>query len=191
MGYPRKYVGHYPWLVTALKNQGHAVYPMEMSAQPVFVKTGENYRDRHYLYGFVDVVSYFNGKLYAWEWKSEKDDPVRGIKQIENYARSFDFVSLVVQNLNTLDRVIKKKGLRVSTILKEMGAGAYWFDEDELKLIEEPKQQTPNVHLYDELLARFMRNVFPNEHAKIQRKLKSIEEREKFQKQHRLLTEFQ
>jgi len=201
MGYPKEYVGHYPFLAKALVAQQHAVYPMEMHCNPVVVydkepsfyyKNGKPHYDSRHLYFAVDVVSYFGNKLWAWEWKSAADNPLRGLKQLKNYARSFDYVCLAVENLNTLDRIIRKKQMRVVSLLKEIGAGAYWFDFDvkKLHLIEEPKLQAPEAKLHEELKARFMRYVFPNEHAQQQRKLKKAEELEKFQKQHKKLDVF-
>lgn len=185
MGYPRKYVGHYHLLAEWLKNNSHAVYPMEMFCEPVRVgdlDTPNGYLRARHLYGYVDVVSYFSGKLYAWEYKSRHDNIKRALSQLENYSRSFDFVSLVAQDLKKLTNIRDK--------LRAIGAGSYYLQGGTYCLLDSPRQQTPIPSLHANLVSRFQRNVFPNEHARIQRGLQKLEEKEKFQKQHRLLTEF-
>lgn len=170
MGYPKRYVGRYPFLAKWLVSQGHIVYPMEMICQPVPVKKGpvfrvENvkhpfeYQEIHYLYGAVDVVSMFHGKLWAWEFKSQNDSVKRAALQVENYRRSFDYVSVVVEDLGKLDSVVKKTDLRISTMLKHLGVGIYWLNNGKIELVEAPKLQVPEKALREDLVNRFRRYV--------------------------------
>lgn len=170
MPYPKKYVGHYPFLADWLRSQGHSVYPMEMICNPVPIKNGRmiqiknvshpfEYQETHYLYGFVDVVSMKHGKLWAWEYKSKGDNVNRAIPQLQNYARNFDYVSLVVENLSHVDRLVSKKGLYIKTLLRNLGAGIYWLNYGKIELVEMPKQQKPETKLHDELVNRFRRYV--------------------------------
>lgn len=159
MGYPKQYVGHYPILAKWLRSQGHIVYPMEMVCEAVRIPDKEHQYNSHYLYGAVDVVSMFHDKLWAWEYKSRNDSVLRGMLQVENYRRSFDYVSLVAEDLAKVDSVVRKKGLRVSTILKHLGVGIFWNDEGKIGVVIEPIEQAPQKKLRDKLLIRFRRNV--------------------------------
>lgn len=168
MGYPRHYVGRYPALAQWLLTQGHRVYPMEMFCQPVAVKMGPiikmdyvkhpyEYQETHYLYGNVDVVSMRQDKLYGWEYKSKGDDVTRAINQLANYARSFNYVCLAVQDLTPLDRLIRKKGLYLKTIFQNMGAGIYFENGAVFDELYAPKEQTPIQRLNEDLINRFRR----------------------------------
>jgi len=178
MGYPKKYAGHYPNLASWLCSQGHSVYPVEMFCQPVPVKKGPiihmkhvkdpyTYQQTHYLYGLVDVVSFSGGKLWAWEYKSKGDNVLRAIDQLQNYAHSFDYICLAVQELAHLDRLIKKHGLYVKTIMQNMGAGVYWEGDKGFDEIYSPKLQCPNPKLHDDLVNRFRRYVYSKPTQKI------------------------
>ena len=167
MGYPKKYVGRYPNLTRWISSLGHRVYPYEMWCEPVAVKdekpsynifSGEiNVYETHYLYGLVDVVSYLNHNLWAWEYKSKKDSIHRGLKQVENYTRSFNFVCIVVADLAMMDRFVKAKEAHVRDILKESGVGIIWQDQEIFKTIVSPEPQKPNVVLNEALIKRFHR----------------------------------
>lgn len=181
MGYPRHYVGHYHNLAEWLQKHGHAVYPMEMFVKPVPVVMKDNHV--HFLYGNVDVVSSANGKLFGWEYKSQNDSLKRGLAQLKNYARGFDFVCLAS---------VCMPGGSLYDAYRDLGAGIYAElpGTEGFQRLDEPKPQKPETYLRDKYMARFQRNVYPNEHARIQRSLRTLEEREKFQNQHKLLTEF-
>ncbi|GAI36209.1 unnamed protein product [marine sediment metagenome] len=169
MGIPKKYVGHYPLLANWLVSIGHLVYPYEMTCDPVIVKDkkpsftmklrGGNYThyETHHLYGLVDVVSRFQDKMWAWEYKSENDNILRALKQTENYARSFDYVSVVVENLSATERHIRSKGLYVKTILKNWGIGVIWNDEGKFKIVDEPKMQEPKEPFNEYIRLKFDR----------------------------------
>ena len=167
MGYPKKYVGHYPQLARWLASLGHIVYPYEMLCKPVPVKdkkpawtrklrsgTYIHYKT-HFLYGNVDVASRFQGKLYAWEYKSENDNILRALKQAKNYARSFDYVVVVVEDLSQADRHVRAKGKYVKTILCEFGVGIAWNDEGNFDMVFSPKLQNPDPKLNEQLQLRF------------------------------------
>ena len=155
MGYPRKYVGRYPSLASWLVSIGHIVYPYEMICEPV--KKQITYFRSHYLYGKVDVVSRFQGKLWAWEYKSKSDNVLRGLKQVKNYARSFNYVCLVAENSGVCDRVVKAQKESVENILKKMGVGLVWDDEGTFRILTDPKLQNPVQNLNEALLKRFQR----------------------------------
>jgi hypothetical protein len=131
-------------------SQGHVVYPMEMD------NVGSDYQA---LYGLVDVVSMFHNKLWAWEYKSCGDSVKRAVLQVENYRRSFDYVSVVVEDLGKLDSLIKKKGLLIFTLLKQLGAGIYWCKGEKFDVVMLPIEQIPEKSLHDDLVNRFRRNV--------------------------------
>lgn len=157
MGYPKHYVGHYRGLAKWLVSQGHAVYPVEMFCEPVPVPDKERDYILHYLYGLVDVVSMFHRNLWAWEWKSQNDSVVRGIAQVKNYCRSFDYVSLVAVDLAKVDAVFMKKRERVSTILKQLGVGIFWCHDGKIEEVVAPLKQTPIKDYRDKLFNRFIR----------------------------------
>jgi len=48
----------------------------------------------------------------------------------------------------------------VKTLLKDLGAGIYWWDLGSFKLIETPVLQKPRPQLHDDLMKRFKRYVF-------------------------------
>jgi hypothetical protein len=146
---------------------------MEMFAQPVTVYQGHGrghgyeinnvkhpfcIRETRRLYGMVDVVSRCGGKLYGWEYKSKGDDAARAIKQLENYARSFNYVCLALQDITPLDRLIRKHGLYLKTILQRMGAGVYYEQGDKFEVLYPPVEQAPIPKLNEDLINRFIRN---------------------------------
>ncbi len=191
MGYPKKYVGHYPNLASWLLTQGHAVYPMEMFCEPVrvynkepswFYKNGQPHYDYHDLYGCVDVISMFGNKIWAWEYKSKNDSLRRGLKQLANYAKAFDYVCLVAEKppINEIYEEYLALGAGVYHVLKGCN----------IEMLDAPELKAPNSILHDKLLTRFRRYVFPNEHAKTQRMLMDKEKREEFLRHHKPLTEY-
>jgi hypothetical protein len=180
MGYPKHYVGRWPTLAKWLISIGHTVYPMEMFCQPVHIETGDpvlcwdeaygrEYFARflydeygqdttHDLYGAVDVISMSGGKLYGWEYKSKGDDATRAIKQLENYARSFNYVCLAMQDITPLNRLIRKQGMYLKTILQRMSAGVYYEQGDKFGVLYPPVEQAPIPKLNEDLINRFRRN---------------------------------
>lgn len=160
MGYPRKYVGHYPHLASWLRSQGHSVYPMEMICNPVHVpkkepafisKDGIPYYEHQNLYGAVDVVTFYGGKIWAWEYKSQGDSLKRALSQLTNYARSFDYVCLA--------SVIMPHG-ELYDKLRDLGSGLYAEVNGGFMVVDEPKQQKPILSLHEDLVNRFRRNVY-------------------------------
>jgi len=124
---------------------------MEMVAQPVV-------HQRHFI---VDVVSFRDSKLYAWEYKSKGDHLTNAILQCENYVKSFDFVCVAVEDFHGLDSLVRKRGLYVKTILKQMGVGVFVQDEwGKFDKILDPVQQSPMELLHEKLMKKFRRYVF-------------------------------
>jgi len=154
MGYPSKYVGRYPHLAKWLKKIGHAVYPMEMRCKPIFVeRPNRKWRNERtaFLYGNVDVVSYFQDELWAWEYKSQTDSLKRGYFQLQNYALYFDRVCLATE--------ASLSGKWYEKIV-DIGAGVFAECAEGFILVEEPKLNQTNTLRHDRLVERFKKNVF-------------------------------
>src|SRR4030042_5820170 len=156
--YPKQYVGHYPALQKWLGKMGHTVYSYEMTCDAVPVNKGalvhvENsrwgkpydYQPRRWLYGHVDVVSFKNKKLYAWEYKSASTSLKRGLAQVWNYSRSFDYVCLASVNM--------PHGALWEAFLS-LGSGIYAELECDFEEIEAPRLQSPDPPLHGQVLAR-------------------------------------
>jgi hypothetical protein len=159
MGYPKHYVGHYPWVANWLMKNGFKVYPTEMFCQSVPVKAKKpsyNYETRkydryetHYLYGFVDVVALRDGKLWAFEVKSKGDKVEVALLQTKNYAECFDYSCVIADDL--------KKLSKLRPAFRSLGVGTYHWFKGECVLLDEPKLQLPFPVMRDDLLQRFKR----------------------------------
>jgi len=173
--YVRERTAQYGFLKSYLDSRGYRVYPSEI----IIGLKDIPHKDEGF---FADVAAFKNGHYYAFEYKSNGDQLLRSLKQIDNYALSFDYVVVVAEVPRHDISVNLSRGVRIKEILKT-GAGFWtvqhnrsepWFvDADplfggktknlithEFSELVEPKLQHPNLENKHYIEQKFKRYVF-------------------------------
>lgn len=115
--YVRERTAQYSFLKSYLDSRGYSVYPSEI----IIGLKDIPHQEQGF---FVDVAAFKNDHYYAFEYKSNADQLMRSLKQIDNYALSFDYVVVVAEVPRHDISVNLSRGVRIKDIIRR-GAG-FW-----------------------------------------------------------------
>jgi len=165
--YVRERTRQYGFLKSYLDGRGYRVYPSEI----IIGLQDIPHKDQGF---FVDVAAFKNGHYYAFEYKSNCDQLLRSLKQIDNYSLSFDYVVVVAEVPRHDISVNLSRGVRIKEIIGR-GAGFWTVQLGEIDIVHakykplskpvfaevlEPKLQHPHPANKQYIEQKFKRYVF-------------------------------
>ena len=101
------------------------------------------------LYGWVDVVAWKDGKIWAFEVKNVGDKVKVALLQTANYAKYFDYSCVLAYDFKEL--------MKYRQQFKDLGVGTYYNEKGTLTLLDEPKLQVPSEEWHNRLYLRFLK----------------------------------